>query len=503
VFRFVFKSATLTLAAAMFCFFPSLVLGQSATEEWAEHPQPGGGILPLPDNFTIIELSSDAVGKPAAGGVTIYSQSLINAKGLHNGVINSIKASRYWRQDATGRILGEHPNKPEFMISALLDGMPSAGITFEVIDGPKPFACAASTGWRVSVRFNNGVSRIDQFAFLEGGILYTLSSAYQIRSADYWSPKTDEIVARWKPSAIAGDLSAPAKTPPSTEWKSVVVGTGERFMLPPTWVVVARDETPEKETAEGMLVAVYRLLNMRPNRAKGDVSTVNVYSVTAEKAGTQQSVPVTDADLLDLHNSMVSGTGLSMNPAKPGGAVRREVAGMPAYFTSLIANRGTGLAADGFLLSTIRGDRAYMFIATYRPGQAAEFERTITDILRRSTFVAAAPKPTPFAASSLDPTTPIDPTDDLFDPMLLLISFLLTWGIGLTPPLLIRYAVLRRPFRDKWPAVVIAGGFLILNIAIFTALGSKSKTHGALMLVCFASYYILRQGKQKVGQVEK
>lgn len=29
----------------------------------------------------------------------------------------------------------------------------------------------------------------------------------------------------------------------------------------------------------------------------------------------------------------------------------------------------------------------------------------------------------------------------------LLISFLLTWTIGLTPPLLLRYLILRRPFK--------------------------------------------------------
>jgi predicted Zn finger-like uncharacterized protein len=36
-----------------------------------------------------------------------------------------------------------------------------------------------------------------------------------------------------------------------------------------------------------------------------------------------------------------------------------------------------------------------------------------------------------------------------------------------------------------------------MNILIFTALGSTSKTHGALLLVGWASYAILRKGAQK------
>ena len=46
---------------------------------------------------------------------------------------------------------------------------------------------------------------------------------------------------------------------------------------------------------------------------------------------------------------------------------------------------------------------------------------------------------------------------------------------------------------DKWPAIGTCAIFWFLNIIIFTALGSKSKTHGALTLVAFVSYWILRK----------
>ena len=41
-----------------------------------------------------------------------------------------------------------------------------------------------------------------------------------------------------------------------------------------------------------------------------------------------------------------------------------------------------------------------------------------------------------------------------------------TWAIGLTPPLIIRYLVVRRPLRKRW-AVAISFVFLIVNLALF------------------------------------
>lgn len=78
----------------------------------------------------------------------------------------------------------------------------------------------------------------------------------------------------------------------------------------------------------------------------------------------------------------------------------------------------------------------------------------------------------------------------------LLISIVLTWVIGLTPPLIIRHAVLKRPL-DKWPAIGICVLFWFLEIALFSALGSQSKTHGATALMAIVSFWILRRNKDK------
>lgn len=74
----------------------------------------------------------------------------------------------------------------------------------------------------------------------------------------------------------------------------------------------------------------------------------------------------------------------------------------------------------------------------------------------------------------------------------ILFWIILTWGIGLTPPLLIRFLLLRQPMEKKY-ALGIVGLFWFFNLLLFTALGSKSKTHFALILVALVSYSILRK----------
>lgn len=78
------------------------------------------------------------------------------------------------------------------------------------------------------------------------------------------------------------------------------------------------------------------------------------------------------------------------------------------------------------------------------------------------------------------------------DPVAVVISFVLTWGIGLTPPLVIRYAVLKMPM-EKWPAIGACACLWFFNIILFSALGSQSKTHAALIFVAYVSYWLLRK----------
>lgn len=78
----------------------------------------------------------------------------------------------------------------------------------------------------------------------------------------------------------------------------------------------------------------------------------------------------------------------------------------------------------------------------------------------------------------------------------LILSMVITWTIGLTPPLLTRYIVVRGPL-SKWPAVGVCALLFFVNMIIFISLGSQSKTHSVLYVIAFASYWLLRRPSQQ------
>lgn len=86
----------------------------------------------------------------------------------------------------------------------------------------------------------------------------------------------------------------------------------------------------------------------------------------------------------------------------------------------------------------------------------------------------------------------------------LVLSALYTWSVGLTPPLIIRFLIVRRPI-GKWWAIGTAVGFFFINTILFIILNKLiadavgSQTHPqttnpmATMLIAFVSYLILRK----------
>ncbi len=80
------------------------------------------------------------------------------------------------------------------------------------------------------------------------------------------------------------------------------------------------------------------------------------------------------------------------------------------------------------------------------------------------------------------------------------ISFLLTWGIGLTPPVLIRFVIAKRPIAKSWAyAVVIFFG--IVNMVVFRILGGTSKT--VVIVLAYVSFLILRTSFKKQNDAKK
>ena len=84
----------------------------------------------------------------------------------------------------------------------------------------------------------------------------------------------------------------------------------------------------------------------------------------------------------------------------------------------------------------------------------------------------------------------------------IIVSFILTWGIGLSAPLIIRYLILKRPVKKGWIAAFICAIFWIINIVIFTLLGSASKAHGALFFVALVSFIILMRPVKNAADEE-
>lgn len=74
----------------------------------------------------------------------------------------------------------------------------------------------------------------------------------------------------------------------------------------------------------------------------------------------------------------------------------------------------------------------------------------------------------------------------------LLASFVVTWAIGLAPPLLIRYGLVRGPM-SRGAAVATAALFYFGNIVLFTMLGSTNRSHAVLFLIAWLSYWILQR----------
>lgn len=90
-------------------------------------------------------------------------------------------------------------------------------------------------------------------------------------------------------------------------------------------------------------------------------------------------------------------------------------------------------------------------------------------------------------------TLPIQNTEYFWS--ILIISFVITWSVGLAPPLIIRFLVFKRPL-SRWVTITFAVSFYFINVVFFTLLGSQNKYHGGLFLVSMVSYYILRKGSK-------
>ena len=99
------------------------------------------------------------------------------------------------------------------------------------------------------------------------------------------------------------------------------------------------------------------------------------------------------------------------------------------------------------------------------------------------------------ATSQTSSSLPYDDPPQLV--LSLVLSFIVTWGVGLTPPLLIRYVFLRRPLSRKaasWVAASFSAFFWMVFLAINIALGEKPGTGAVWIIMFFVTRWIMSRG---------
>lgn len=191
-------------------------------------------------------------------------------------------------------------------------------------------------------------------------------------------------------------------------------------------------------------------------------------------------------------------------------AQRTQIEGLPAGILEYTANvQRAGLSADLRVWSLIFIERTSMVQLQFAVTGPAGSDTSGMMIKYKPIFLQIAnsvilPDKWKYATqeqsartSTSNPAVPAGSTrDSLYGEnwgITLLLSFLVTWGIGLTPPLLIRFLFARRPI-GKGAAIGIVSILFICNLVLFAALGSQSKSHVALVLIAIVSFTILRKG---------
>lgn len=296
----------------------------------------------------------------------------------------------------------------------------------------------------------------------------------------------------------------------------ITLPKGVSIELPKNWVVISKDQRItldtmvesgldlagiDQENSDLPFAANYykngKTIGIINNRYYSDLELTQY---DAQQA-TSQDVKELDSALKENMAKSMSAFGMSILSWE--GTKKTTINGITAFVTEYHrkALKGTG-AFRVRLVRVFAGKRSFTLTVSYSEDEAF-FLKTITDRVISSLKLSGIKKVSAVTAQVSTNTT--GNTGSVMSQMYgeswgvtLLISALFTWGIGLAPPLLIRFLFLRRPIGKGW-AIGTAAIFWFINIILFTALGSTSKTHSALFLVAWASYAILRKGHKQAA----
>jgi len=300
----------------------------------------------------------------------------------------------------------------------------------------------------------------------------------------------------------------------SDNFVNIKLPKGVSVELPKNWIVISKDQRItldtmvesgldlagiNQENSDLPFAANYykngKTIGIINNRYYSDLELTQY---DAQQA-TNQDVKELDSALKENMVKSMSAFGMSILSWE--GTKKTTINGITAFVTEYHrkALKGTG-AFRVRLVRVFAGKRSFTLTVSYSENEAF-FLKTITDRVISSLKLTGIKK---VSATSQVSENTTGNTDSVMSQMYgeswvitLLLSALFTWGIGLTPPLLIRFLFLRRPIGKGW-AIGTAAIFWFINIVLSTALGNTSKTHTALLLVAWASYAILRKSQKKV-----
>lgn len=296
----------------------------------------------------------------------------------------------------------------------------------------------------------------------------------------------------------------------SGNFATVSLPKGVSIELPKNWVVLSNNQLVTLDTSVESrldLSGVQQQASLLPFAANclddrgNTIGILNIRYYPQLDVTQADAQSFTEQDLIELDNTLRDNAtkemkifGMSLVAWK--GTIKENINGIIAFITEYY--RASANKPGEFRVRLIRvfaGDRSFTLTVSYLQ-TAADILQPTTDRIIGSLRLSGLPSPpiksTPTA---MKPTTSavISQRYDEQWPLALCVSFIITWLVGMAPPLLIRYAFVRGPIA-KGRAIAVVAVFWALNVVLFSALGSDSKYHGALALVALVSYKVLRIG---------
>jgi len=300
----------------------------------------------------------------------------------------------------------------------------------------------------------------------------------------------------------------------SDNFVRVSLPRGVSIELPKNWIVLSKNQriTLDSAVESGLdLSGIEQEESELPFAANYYDDKQNTIGILNIRYYPQLDITQEDARSATLQDIEEIDSALKENIYKPAevfgmkvsswnGTQKKFINGIIVFLTEYQRNSQKG---DGeFLVRLVRvfsGNRSFTLTVSYHE-KASFLLKPITDKIINSLNLEGVKKIS--AIKTLPANEKPENSSIMSDlygqkwGLVLFLSFLLTWAVGLLPPVLIRFVFLRRPIGNGW-AICVVALLWIFNIGLFTALGSQSKTHGGLVLVVFVSYAILRKGTKK------